>query len=111
MILDLAVKLDMILSLGGFHEKLPNNTKLANTHVVIIPGQGIKTYSKTHLFDVEIPDRGIRLKESDYVIGGSGIGQPVDLGMANFKLGMGICYDLRFPEFALALRRAGKAWF
>ena len=59
------------------------------------------------MFDVEIPDRNVRLKESDYVIPGSEIGQPVDMG--SFKIGMGICYDLRFPEFALALRRSGAS--
>ena len=105
---DLAVKLDMIISLGGFHERIQNETKLCNTHVLIIPGRDIETYRKAHLFDVEIPSRGVRLKESDYVIAGSEICQPVDLGLAKFKLGMGICYDLRFPEFALALSRGGK---
>ena len=104
---DLAVKLNMVLSLGGFHEKIANETKLANTHVLIVPGHDLKTYRKTHLFDVEIPDRNVRLKESDYVIPGSEIGQPVDMG--SFKIGMGICYDLRFPEFGLALRRAGAS--
>ena len=49
---DFAVKLDMILSLGGFHEKLPNGTKLANTHVLIMPGIGIKTYSNKEMIEI-----------------------------------------------------------
>ena len=64
-------------------------------------------YRKAHLFDVEIPDRGVRLKESDYVVAGEAIGQPVRLLNADFNVGLSICYDLRFPEVALALRRRG----
>ena len=62
-------------------------------------------YSKTHLFDVEIPEQGIRLKESDYVSPGKDIVRPVETSIG--RIGLGICYDLRFPEFSLALARSG----
>lgn len=51
-------------------------------------GEIIAVYNKTHLFDIEIPERGIRLKESDYVAGGSGIVDPVPTPVG--KVGLAI---------------------
>lgn len=108
---NLAKELNMSLSLGGFHEKIPNVQKLANSHVFISQTGHIKAvYRKTHLFDVDIPDKGVKLKESDYVQAGSAIGWPIQLLDApncGFNVGLAICYDLRFPELALILRRRG----
>ena len=97
----LAKDLNMSLSLGGFHQncKVENsiNNKIANTHIFINnQGQIEATYNKTHLFDVEIPERGIRLKESDYVLPGQSIGEPVSILPGSlFKLGLSVCYDMR----------------
>lgn len=103
----LAVELGLTLSLGGFHEKRSDSEKLSNSHVLISSSGKIQAvYRKMHLFDVEIPDRGLRLKESDYVLAGKEIVKPVKL-FEDFKLGLSICYDLRFPEVGLALRRQG----
>ena len=102
-----AKELGLALSLGGFHEKIGQDGKLANTHVFLDKdGNMIGKYSKAHLFDVEIPDRGVRLKESDYVQAGNVITEPVKL-FGSFRVGLSICYDLRFPELSLSLRRRG----
>ena len=107
---NLARNLDVSLSLGGFHETTTeegkeSSPKIRNTHIFIDGKSGDITakYSKTHLFDVEIPERGVRLKESDYVNHGKSISQPVltDIG----SIGLGICYDLRFPEMSIGLAR------
>lgn len=60
-----------------------------NTHVVIdsngkIAGQ----YNKTHLFDVEIPGKKIKLKESDYIEKGAELAQLVESPVG--KIGLGI---------------------
>ena len=62
------------------------------------------SYNKTHLFDVNIPG-SVALNESAYVTPGAVITPPVDTPLG--KLGLGVCYDLRFPEFSQALTRAG----
>lgn len=97
------------LSLGGLHERLEGHDDLlGNTHVYIDSNGNIQSvYRKTHLFDVEIPDRGVHLKESDYVKAGDAIKAPVALPDCTLKLGLAICYDLRFPELSEALRRKG----
>ncbi|TRY63831.1 hypothetical protein TCAL_02038 [Tigriopus californicus] len=99
----LAAKHKMGLSLGGFHRV--HGDKMLNTHVLIDDqGQISGTYAKTHLFDVEIPGQ-VRLKESDYVIPGDQICDPISTPAG--KIGLGICYDLRFPEISLGLARKG----
>ena len=45
---------------------------------------------------MEIPDRGVRLQESDYVSPGQTIVEPVIMLKGSpFRLGLTICYDLR----------------
>tara|TARA_Y100000589_G_scaffold181070_1_gene171433 strand:- start:55 stop:855 length:801 start_codon:yes stop_codon:yes gene_type:complete len=66
-----------------------------NTSILYGPaGETIATYRKMHLFDVDIPG-GLTVKESDSIEAGSDV---VVAETALGKLGMSICYDLRFPE-------------
>jgi len=78
--------------------------KLFNTTVVFNPdGAEIARYRKIHLFDIVTPDgKGYR-ESSTY-----GSGDEIVTYEANgTKIGCAICYDVRFPEMFLALRRAG----
>ncbi|HEX4259948.1 MAG TPA: carbon-nitrogen hydrolase family protein [Acetobacteraceae bacterium] len=78
--------------------------RLFNTTVVFDPQGGeIARYRKIHLFDITAPD-GTGYRES----AAFGAGDAVVTYEANgTKVGCAICYDLRFPELFLALRRAG----
>lgn len=62
-------------------------------------------YRKSHLFDVELPERGVSLKESAFTIPGPSLIPPVQTPIG--KVGLSICYDLRFPELSQALLRQG----
>jgi deaminated glutathione amidase len=62
------------------------------------------TYQKIHTFDVDIKG-GPRLQESLSAEPGNVIVPPVSSSIG--KVGLAICYDLRFPEVALRLRRQG----
>ena len=78
--------------------------KLFNTTVVFGPdGDEIARYRKIHLFDIVSPD-GTGYRESSTY--GSG-DQVVTCEADGMKLGLAICYDVRFPELFLQLRRAG----
>ncbi|CAL8242053.1 unnamed protein product [Merluccius merluccius] len=105
----LASKLKVWLSLGGFHERgqdWENDRRIYNSHVVINDeGYVAAVYRKSHLFDVELPGRGVSLKESAFTIPGPALTPPVQTPIG--KVGLGICYDLRFPELSLALQRQG----
>ena len=48
-----------------------------------------------HLFDVNIPDTNDEYKESDTFLNGKDV---VTLDTPFCKIGLSICYDLRFPE-------------
>ncbi|KAL3046244.1 hypothetical protein OYC64_004285 [Pagothenia borchgrevinki] len=105
----LARKLEVWLSLGGFHERGHNwesDRRIYNSHIIINDkGEIISVYRKSHLFDVELPEKGVSLKESAFTIPGPTLVSPVKTPIG--KVGLGICYDLRFPELSLALQRQG----
>jgi len=75
-----------------------------NTSVLIDPTGAITaTYRKIHLFDVALDD-GPADQESDRVTAGD---RAVVADVDGAKLGLSICYDLRFPELYRALAAAG----
>ena len=68
--------------------------KLRNACPVYGPdGACLGTYDKIHLFDADLPDRSYR--ESELVEGGT---RPLSLEVDGWRVGLSICYDLRFPE-------------
>jgi len=83
------------LLLGGFPEATPAGTRIRNTSVLLGPDGGLLAhYRKIHLFDVDLPG-GATFRESDAVEPGD-TSVVADLGWG--KLGLSVCYDLRFPE-------------
>ena len=86
-----AAKENHIQVVGSFYEKSKNVDHVYDTSFVIDHlGKVISTYRKIHLYDA------LGFKESDKMIAGSKIAKPV--GTSIGKIGMMICYDLRFPE-------------
>jgi len=59
-------------------------------------GQRVARYDKIHLFDVSVPDSAEEYRESDSVEAGD---QFCVVDTPFGKLGIAVCYDLRFPEF------------
>jgi predicted amidohydrolase len=81
---------------GGMPEVVPGDPGRAyNTAVAIDPaGEIVASYRKIHLFDVDIPG-GAVLRESDATRAGDQLGV-AEIGGA--RVGLSICYDVRFPE-------------
>ncbi|XP_009623924.1 deaminated glutathione amidase, chloroplastic/cytosolic isoform X1 [Nicotiana tomentosiformis] len=97
----LARESNIWLSLGGFQEKGSDDAHLRNTHVLIDDNGNIRsTYSKMHLFDVDVPG-GAVYKESSFTEAGKDI---VVVDSPFGRLGLTVCYDLRFPEVYQQLR-------
>ena len=91
------------LHLGSLIER--RSGALYNTSVLFDRrGRVAARYSKIHLFDVCLPD-GTVYRESGVVAAGDSV---VTVDCEGVRLGLSICYDLRFPELfrALALRGA-----
>ncbi len=71
-----------------------------NTSVLIgVDGEILSTYRKIHLFDVETPSGQI-IRESEAVTPGD---RPVVTQVGPWRVGLSVCYDLRFPELYRAL--------
>uniref|UniRef100_A0A023ENL8 omega-amidase n=1 Tax=Aedes albopictus TaxID=7160 RepID=A0A023ENL8_AEDAL len=100
----IAKELGIYLIGGTIPERNPMENKIYNTCTVWSPeGDLMATYRKIHLFDINIPG-GITFRESDVLTGGSDLAIiPMDWA----KIGIGICYDIRFDELARLYRNKG----
>jgi predicted amidohydrolase len=102
---EMARSAGVFLVAGGFPEASHDATRPFNTALVHAPdGTLVGCYRKIHLFDVALQD-GTSLSESSGTTPGASL-FTFDIG--RFRVGLSICYDLRFPELyrELALRGA-----
>jgi deaminated glutathione amidase len=100
----LAAELSIHLVAGGFAERSSVPDKVHNTALLFGPdGRTLAVYRKIHLFDVDLPG-GQRFRESAAVEPGREV---VVAETALGRIGLSICYDLRFPELYRALAARG----
>jgi predicted amidohydrolase len=97
-----ASKFDMHLVAGSIPEKTDEG--IYNTSFVFDnQGEIIGFHRKMHLFDIDVPGK-ITFKESDTLKSGNDITVVnTELG----KIGIGICYDIRFPELSRIMALKG----
>lgn len=102
-IAEIAKRNGVVLHLGSLAVALPDG-RFANRSVLFRPDGSIAaTYDKIHLFDATLP--GVRAyRESETYKGGDAA---IVTDAPGFKLGLTICYDLRFPALHRALAEAG----
>jgi nitrilase len=70
-------------------------------------GDEVARYDKIHLFDAQVDDAHGHYCESDTFEAGD---QVVTVDTPAGRLGLAVCYDLRFPELFRALRDKGADW-
>lgn len=100
---DLAVETQSFLIGGSIPEK--EGDKVFNTSLSFNPsGNLIAKHRKAHLFDIDIPGK-ISFKESETLTAGN---KATVFELEGYgKIGLGICYDIRFPELAAVAARKG----
>lgn len=99
----LAAELGVWLLIGSLAIKV-SDTKTANRSFLIDPkGTIAARYDKIHLFDVDLPS-GEKYRESNTVAGGN---RAVTADLPWGKIGLSVCYDLRFPQLYRTLAQAG----
>lgn len=99
----LAKKHNLYLHIGSTPIKLDSGL-IANRAFVFGPdGRKITTYDKIHMFDVDL-DNGESWRESDTISAGD---RAVVAELPFMKLGLAICYDIRFPQLFQAQANAG----
>ncbi len=89
---------------GSFMERRQEHAPRGSNSSLLFGPDGFRVahYRKVHLFDVEV--HGVSTRESDAMVAGE---QAVLASVDGVKLGMTICYDLRFPELYRSLTLAG----
>ncbi len=100
----LARKLGIHLLLGSFNERSSDAGRCHNSSVLFGPdGERLAIYRKIHLFDVDL-SRDVRFTESATVAPGE---EPVVANTDLGRLGLTICYDIRFGELYRRLVELG----
>ena len=96
-----AAKQNSIQVVGTLYEKSPKPNRVYDTSFLVDKnGKVISTYRKIHLYDA------LGFKESVKLYPGYSITKPVKTSIG--KMGMMICYDLRFPEMSRILASSGS---
>jgi len=89
---------------GSIPERDEASGWVYNTCVAFGPdGEIVAKHRKMHLFDIDIPGR-MTFRESETLSAGAGL-STFDTPWG--RVGLGICYDLRFPVLSMLLRQAG----
>ena len=92
------------INIGSLLLKIKNQKKLVNrSYFINTKGKIAKTYDKIHMFDVNINKKETH-RESDTFQAGSNI---VLLNIDKIKIGLTICYDLRFPNLFRKIAKKG----
>jgi predicted amidohydrolase len=99
----LAEELGIWLLIGSLAIKV-SDSKTANRSLLFDPKGRIEArYDKIHLFDVNLPS-GETYRESNTVAPG---GEAVVANLPMTRLGLSVCYDLRFPQLYRSLAKGG----
>jgi predicted amidohydrolase len=102
----LAKELGIHLHVGSLAVKVGDGAKAANRAFLIAPtGEIAATYDKIHLFDVQLGEGQVYRESARYVAGDRAV--VVDLPWG--RMGIAICYDLRFPHLFRVQTRDGGA--
>ncbi|HEY0802596.1 MAG TPA: carbon-nitrogen hydrolase family protein, partial [Steroidobacteraceae bacterium] len=105
---DTAAALDMWILGGTIVIRTDDTSRVANSSLLIdAQGKRVARYDKIHLFDVTIPGRNEQYRESNHVLPGR---DPVIADTPVGKLGLSVCYDMRFPELYRELVLQGAEW-
>jgi deaminated glutathione amidase len=100
----LARELGLDLVAGSLSERREGHEKLSNTSLHIAPdGEIHAAYRKIHLFDVTVGETEYRESDSDEPGDAAVVSEAAD----GTKLGLTVCYDVRFPELYRILALQG----
>lgn len=70
-----------------FHHQEEGEDKIRNIHIVINDkGDIVSTYTKVHLFSVNIPEKNLRIHESTVARGGQAVHPPVSTPVGKVAL-------------------------
>jgi len=105
---NIARQLQLWILAGTINIRSSELDRVANASLLFdAEGKRVARYDKIHLFDVNIPGRNESYRESAHVVPGA---HTVVVDTPAGRLGMSVCYDMRFPELYRSLVTAGAQW-
>jgi predicted amidohydrolase len=102
----LARKLGIYLHIGSLALKLPGEHAANRGFLIDRTGEIVARYDKIHMFDVDLVGGESYRESRNYRPGELAVAADLPWG----RLGLTICYDLRFPALYRALAEAGAAF-
>jgi nitrilase len=109
MLSDAARELSLTLVGGTMPLKVPGERRVAPASLVFGPdGRRIGRYDKIHLFDVDVPGAAESHRESAGMVPGR---EPGVFDTPAGRIGVAVCYDLRFPELFRRMSELGADYF
>jgi deaminated glutathione amidase len=99
----LAKELGIWLHVGSLAMKLPSGKVANRTYLIAPQGEIAARYDKLHMFDVDLAGGESYRESRNYDPGTKAVLADLPWG----RLGLSICYDLRFPALYRALASAG----
>jgi len=105
---DTARELGLWILAGTINIRSGTGGRVANSSLLLDnAGKRVARYDKIHMFDVSIPDRNEQYRESTHVAPGR---RTVTADTPAGRLGLSVCYDVRFPELYRDLVAEGAEW-
>jgi predicted amidohydrolase len=102
----LARELSVWVLAGSLTLRADGERMVNRSYLISGDGRVVSHYDKIHMFDVTLPDGKVIRESSAYSAGDRAVVADTPWG----KLGMSVCYDLRFPQLYRALARAGAIY-
>ena len=102
----LAGELSVWLLVGSLTLKTEDGRMTNRSLLLSETGEVVATYDKIHMFDATLPDGKVIRESSAYCPGASAVVADTPWG----KLGLTVCYDLRFPQLYRSLAQAGARY-
>ncbi len=99
----LAEKLKIWLHVGGIPVKLEERLAANRSYLINPEGKICATYDKIHMFDVNLPGGESYCESKNFRPGEKAVLTNLPWG----KMGLSICYDLRFPSLYRTLAKGG----
>ena len=100
---ELARRLDIYIHIGSLAIKLSNDRAVNRSFLIDPKGEIVARFDKIHMFDVDLADGESYRESRNYRPGELAVLADLPWG----RLGLTVCYDLRFPALYRALAEAG----
>lgn len=102
----LAAELQIWLLIGSMPIKVAERQCANRSFLISAAGAIAATYDKIHMFDVDLPNGEVYRESRNFRRGEKAVVADMPWG----KLGLSVCYDLRFPQLYRALAKAGASF-